>query len=109
VLDGSFMTQELNFTAHSSESSSSSSEPLGVASASIADPYVLLKMVDGTIQLLVGGIIYPLAQHVFVSCFSAVVLSKIQSNFEILSWLVISWAKFVSSEKKLAPEHFLQR
>ncbi|CAM0907795.1 unnamed protein product [Alopecurus aequalis] len=54
VLDGSFMTQELNFTAHSSESSSSSSEPLGVASASIADPYVLLKMVDGTIQLLVG-------------------------------------------------------
>ncbi|XP_037483101.1 probable cleavage and polyadenylation specificity factor subunit 1 [Triticum dicoccoides] len=54
VLDGSFMTQELNFTAHSSESSSSSSEPLGVASASIADPYVLLKMVDGTVQLLVG-------------------------------------------------------
>ncbi|EMS45375.1 putative cleavage and polyadenylation specificity factor subunit 1 [Triticum urartu] len=54
VLDGSFMTQELNFTAHSSESSSSSSELLGVASASIADPYVLLKMVDGTIQLLVG-------------------------------------------------------
>ncbi|VAH25301.1 unnamed protein product [Triticum turgidum subsp. durum] len=54
VLDGSFMTQELNFTAHSSESSSSSSEPLGVASASVADPYVLLKMVDGTIQLLVG-------------------------------------------------------
>ncbi|PNT60775.1 hypothetical protein BRADI_5g04673v3 [Brachypodium distachyon] len=54
VLDGSFMTQELNFTALSSESSSSGSEPLGVASASIADPYVLLKMVDGTIQLLVG-------------------------------------------------------
>uniref|UniRef100_A0ACD5YDD5 Uncharacterized protein n=1 Tax=Avena sativa TaxID=4498 RepID=A0ACD5YDD5_AVESA len=54
VLDGSFMTQELSFTAHSSESSTSSSEPLGVASASIADPYVLLKMVDGTIQLLVG-------------------------------------------------------
>lgn len=53
VLDGSFMTQELNFTTHTSESSSSS-EPLGAASASIADPYVLLKMVDGTVQLLVG-------------------------------------------------------
>ncbi|XP_015691983.2 probable cleavage and polyadenylation specificity factor subunit 1 isoform X3 [Oryza brachyantha] len=52
VLDGSFMTQELNFITHSSESSSS--EPLAVACASIADPYVLLKMVDGTIQLLVG-------------------------------------------------------
>ncbi|PUZ46211.1 hypothetical protein GQ55_7G032200 [Panicum hallii var. hallii] len=53
VLDGSFMTQELNFTMHSSESSLSS-EPLAAASASIADPYVLLKMVDGTIRLLVG-------------------------------------------------------
>uniref|UniRef100_A0A0D9W2W1 Cleavage/polyadenylation specificity factor A subunit C-terminal domain-containing protein n=1 Tax=Leersia perrieri TaxID=77586 RepID=A0A0D9W2W1_9ORYZ len=51
VLDGSFMTQELNFTTHASESSS---EPLGVACASIADPYVLLMMVDGTIRLLIG-------------------------------------------------------
>jgi cleavage and polyadenylation specificity factor subunit 1 len=77
VLDGSFMTQELNFTAHSSESSSSSSEPLGVASASIADPYVLLKMVDGTIQLLVGGIVYPLLQHSLTSCFFAVVFQNL--------------------------------
>ncbi|XP_062185381.1 probable cleavage and polyadenylation specificity factor subunit 1 isoform X2 [Phragmites australis] len=53
VLDGSFMTQELNFTMHTSESSLSS-EPLAAASASIADPYVLLKMVDGTIRILVG-------------------------------------------------------
>jgi len=53
VLDGSFMTQELNFTMHSSESSLTS-EPLAAASASIADPYVLLKMVDGTVRLLVG-------------------------------------------------------
>ncbi|CAN6242631.1 unnamed protein product [Urochloa humidicola] len=53
VLDGSFMTQELTFTMHTSESSLSS-EPLAAASASIADPYVLLKMVDGTIRLLIG-------------------------------------------------------
>ncbi|KAG2565125.1 hypothetical protein PVAP13_7NG025878 [Panicum virgatum] len=53
VLDGSFMTQELNFTMHGSESSLTS-EPLAAASASIADPYVLLKMVDGTVRLLVG-------------------------------------------------------
>nr|CAB3486600.1 unnamed protein product [Digitaria exilis] len=39
---------------HTSESSLSS-EPLAAASASIADPYVLLKMVDGTIRLLIGG------------------------------------------------------
>jgi len=57
VLDGSFMTQELNFTMHSSESSLTS-EPLAAASASIADPYVLLKMVDGTVRLLVGGMVY---------------------------------------------------
>nr|TKW03259.1 hypothetical protein SEVIR_7G013400v2 [Setaria viridis] len=53
VLDGSFMTQELTFTMQTSESSLSS-EPLAAASASIADPYVLLKMVDGTIRLLIG-------------------------------------------------------
>lgn len=82
MLDGSFMTQELNFTTHTSESSSSS-EPLGVASASIADPYVLLKMVDGTVQLLVGGMVYVLVNHVLVSCFFAVDLSKIQFNIEI--------------------------
>jgi cleavage and polyadenylation specificity factor subunit 1 len=57
VLDGSFMTQELTFTMHSSESSLSS-EPLAATSASIADPYVLLKMVDGTIRLLIGGMLY---------------------------------------------------
>ena len=108
MLDGSFMTQELNFTAHSSESSASGSEPLGVASASIADPYVLLKMVDGTIQLLVGGIVYPLVQHVLISCFYAVVLSKIQANFENLSPPVIIWVKFVSSVKKIAPNICLQ-
>ncbi|XP_066346817.1 probable cleavage and polyadenylation specificity factor subunit 1 isoform X2 [Miscanthus floridulus] len=53
VLDGSFMTQELNFSMHTSESSLSS-EPLAAASASIADPYVLLKMGDGSIRLLIG-------------------------------------------------------
>ncbi|KAJ1270311.1 hypothetical protein BS78_06G044200 [Paspalum vaginatum] len=53
VLDGSFMTQELNFSVHTSESSLSS-EPLVAVSASIADPYVLLKMLDGTIRLLIG-------------------------------------------------------
>jgi cleavage and polyadenylation specificity factor subunit 1 len=62
VLDGSFMTQELNFSMHTSESSSSS-EPLAAASASIADPYVLLKMGDGSIRLLVGGMV-----HVYPVC-----------------------------------------
>lgn len=44
ILDGAFMTQDLLI----SESSS-------VLSVSIADPYVLLRMSDGSIQLLVGG------------------------------------------------------
>jgi cleavage and polyadenylation specificity factor subunit 1 len=57
VLDGSFMTQELNFSMHTSESSLSS-EPLAAASASIADPYVLLKMGDGSIRLLIGGMVH---------------------------------------------------
>jgi hypothetical protein len=57
VLDGSFMTQELNFSMHTSESSLNS-EPLAAASASIADPYVLLKMSDGSIRLLIGGMVH---------------------------------------------------
>ncbi|XP_020084456.1 probable cleavage and polyadenylation specificity factor subunit 1 isoform X1 [Ananas comosus] len=52
ILDGSYMTQELNFVAHNSEQTSS--ELPTVASVSIADPYVLLKMTDGSIQLLLG-------------------------------------------------------
>lgn len=68
MLDGSFMTQELNFTMHTSESSLSS-EPLAAASASIADPYVLLKMVDGTIRLLIGGMLYVYPLVLVVICF----------------------------------------
>ncbi|KAJ8650097.1 hypothetical protein MRB53_003120 [Persea americana] len=53
ILDGSYMTQDLSFGASNSESSSSS-ESSTVSSVSIADPYVLLRMSDGTVQLLVG-------------------------------------------------------
>ncbi|KAG1355385.1 putative cleavage and polyadenylation specificity factor subunit 1 [Cocos nucifera] len=53
ILDGSYMTQELNFGGHNSDSTTNL-ELSAVASVSIADPYVLLKMTDGSIQLLVG-------------------------------------------------------
>ncbi|KAL1818556.1 hypothetical protein ACET3Z_013425 [Daucus carota] len=53
ILDGAFMTQELNFKAPNSESGSGSESPT-VSSVSIADPYVLLRMNDGSIQLIVG-------------------------------------------------------
>ncbi|CAO2838986.1 unnamed protein product, partial [Amaranthus hypochondriacus] len=53
ILDGSFMTQELNFGPNSGESGSGS-DSVYVSAVSIADPYVLLKMSDGSIQLLVG-------------------------------------------------------
>ncbi|KAM7272599.1 hypothetical protein ACFE04_027262 [Oxalis oulophora] len=53
VLDGSFMTQDLNLGAHNSEPEPGSESPT-VSSVSIADPYVLLKMTDGSIRLLVG-------------------------------------------------------
>lgn len=54
ILDGSFMTQELSFKA-SNMDSASGSEGIAVCSVSIADPYVLLRMTDGSIQLLAGG------------------------------------------------------
>ncbi|XP_010555627.1 PREDICTED: cleavage and polyadenylation specificity factor subunit 1 [Tarenaya hassleriana] len=53
ILDGSFMTQELSFGAPNSESSSGS-ESSTVSSVSIADPYVLLRMTDDSIRLLIG-------------------------------------------------------
>lgn len=49
ILDGAFMTQDLSFKATNSEAA------MTVSSVSIADPYVLLMMTDGSIQLLVGG------------------------------------------------------
>lgn len=56
ILDGAFMSQEdLNFKVQNSETSSGPETSI-VSSVSIADPYVLLKMTDGSIQLLVGGI-----------------------------------------------------
>ncbi|XP_059449657.1 cleavage and polyadenylation specificity factor subunit 1 isoform X2 [Corylus avellana] len=53
ILDGSFMTQDLNFGVPNSESGSAP-ESSTVLSVSIADPYVLLRMTDGSIRLLVG-------------------------------------------------------
>ncbi|PKA60062.1 Cleavage and polyadenylation specificity factor subunit 1 [Apostasia shenzhenica] len=53
ILDGSYMTQELAFGVNDSDHYSST-DSFTVSSASIADPYVLIKMVDGSIQLLVG-------------------------------------------------------
>uniref|UniRef100_A0A1J3GZ37 Cleavage and polyadenylation specificity factor 160 kDa subunit n=1 Tax=Noccaea caerulescens TaxID=107243 RepID=A0A1J3GZ37_NOCCA len=55
ILDGSFMNQELIFRAPNSESSSGS-ESSTVSSVSIADPYVLLRMTDDSIRLLVGDL-----------------------------------------------------
>ncbi|OVA07710.1 Cleavage/polyadenylation specificity factor [Macleaya cordata] len=53
ILDGSYMTQDISLGAPNSESTSAS-ESSTVSSVSIADPYVLLRMTDGSIQLLVG-------------------------------------------------------
>jgi hypothetical protein len=50
------MTQELRIEAASSKGDSNSkSDVVSVAYASIIDPYVLLKMTDGTLQLVTGG------------------------------------------------------
>ncbi|KAJ6387633.1 hypothetical protein OIU78_017361 [Salix suchowensis] len=52
ILDGSFMTQDLSFGGSSSETSRSESST--VMHVSIVDPYVLVRMADGSIQILVG-------------------------------------------------------
>jgi cleavage and polyadenylation specificity factor subunit 1 len=48
------MTQELIFNQHSSDIIPSSELP-AAAFVSIADPYVMIRMTDGSVQLLVGG------------------------------------------------------
>ncbi|CAL9008552.1 unnamed protein product [Prunus brigantina] len=53
ILDGSFMTQDLSFGTSNSEMGTGS-ESSTVLSVSIVDPYVLLRMSDGGIRLLVG-------------------------------------------------------
>jgi hypothetical protein len=50
------MTQDLNIGVPNSESGSGP-ESSTVLSVSIADPYVLLRMTDGSIRLLVGGML----------------------------------------------------
>lgn len=55
ILDGSFMTHNLNLGPTISEPGS---EGCVVASVSIADPYVVLRMTDGSIRLLVGGTVF---------------------------------------------------
>ncbi|KAL7003207.1 hypothetical protein U1Q18_004365 [Sarracenia purpurea var. burkii] len=53
ILHGAFMTQDISFRAPNSDSGSGS-ESLTVSSVSIADPCVLLRMTDRSVQLLVG-------------------------------------------------------
>ncbi|XP_022736191.1 cleavage and polyadenylation specificity factor subunit 1 isoform X2 [Durio zibethinus] len=53
ILDGSFMTQELSIPSPNSENGSGS-DSCTVMFVSIVDPYVLLRMTDGSILLLVG-------------------------------------------------------
>lgn len=54
ILDGSFMTQDVTFGASNSESGSASESAVAL-SVSIADPFVLLRMSDGSVRLLIGG------------------------------------------------------
>ncbi|GAV61868.1 CPSF_A domain-containing protein/MMS1_N domain-containing protein [Cephalotus follicularis] len=74
ILDGSFMTQDLSFGVSNSESGSGlGSESSTVSSVSIADPYVLLRMADGSIRLLVGD---PLTCNVSINTPAAFENSK---------------------------------
>lgn len=73
ILDGAFMTQDLTFRATNSEAA------LTVSSVSIADPYVLLMMTDGSIQLLVGGTFIMATQQSF-TIFNPLLFSYLQTR-----------------------------
>jgi len=48
------MTQDVTFGASNSESGSASESAIAL-SVSIADPFVLLRMSDGSVRLVIGG------------------------------------------------------
>jgi cleavage and polyadenylation specificity factor subunit 1 len=54
ILNGGYMTQQLCIEVPNADTSLSSDNAV-VSAVSIVDPYVLLKMTDGSIQLIVGG------------------------------------------------------
>lgn len=56
LLDGAKMLQELLITNSELENNSSEVANNLVIEAVIADPYMLLKMTDGSLQLVVGGL-----------------------------------------------------
>lgn len=56
LLDGAKMTQELLFTSPKLDGVPDLPSNLAVE-ATIADPFVLLKMADGSLQLIIGGMI----------------------------------------------------
>lgn len=57
LLDGAKMTQDLSIVSAKLEGNVGQSDNLQVVGASIADPYVVLLITDGTVQLVVGGTI----------------------------------------------------
>jgi cleavage and polyadenylation specificity factor subunit 1 len=55
LLDGAKMTQELLLESPQSENAGAEVASNVVVEAAIADPFVLLKMSDSSLQLVVGG------------------------------------------------------
>lgn len=88
------MTQDLSVVAANSESGSESSM---VMSVSIADPYVVLRMTDGSIRLLIGGVFHQysfpfsfllcanMCRYLFV-CISIYIYEISKETFNSLTW-----------------------
>lgn len=77
LLDGAKMTQELLFTSLKLEGVPDLPSNLAVE-ATIADPFVLLKMADGSLQLIIGGMIVislPASRNSLNSVSSSVLVS----------------------------------
>lgn len=90
ILDGAFMTQDLSFRATNSETA------MTVSSVSIADPYVLLMMTDGSIQLLVGGKLIMSAVFFYYIHSGLYSICVDSYGFMFCVYVVISTAKRIS-------------
>jgi len=85
------MTQDVTFGASNSESASASESAIAL-SVSIADPFVLLRMSDGSVRLLIGGkflvsYFHSNKLYIFLSSTFIVLISFVLFVYYLLAYL----------------------
>ena len=98
LLDGAKMTQELLLVSPQPENAAAEVASNPVVEATIADPFVLLKMSDGNLQLVVGGK-YAVAFHILKSSRFFTFISSISFHFSSIVAYNFCFLDYAENEK----------